>query len=248
MGSLHLVGGPTAAVSLRTALHASPAHAADAVIWLPDDLSIGPLTPNGFAVRDEWWRWWGEMTTAYFGADPEPSETYPQQLAAFWDRVDDAAHLVAWYGSDNAGEAAFFHALCHRLGDRPLDALALPGSIGGRDPEELSRQLEAARPVTATERSAVHRTWERLVQENETFRIVRDGDLVSASSDHYDRALLEAAGADWTPISRIIAPVMAVMSVADAPLIWRVQTLVESGAMVADGNPWLVRRTKVKRA
>ncbi|WP_348525393.1 hypothetical protein [Nocardia brasiliensis] len=41
---------------------------------------------------------------------------------------------------------------------------------------------------------------------------------------------------------------MAVMSVADAPLIWRVQTLVESGAMVADGNPWLVRRTKVKRA
>nr|WP_280408033.1 DUF3658 domain-containing protein [Nocardia brasiliensis] len=58
----------------------------------------------------------------------------------------------------------------------------------------------------------------------------------------------EAAGADWTPISRIIAPVMAVMSVADAPLIWRVQTLVESGAMVADGSPWLVRRTKVKRA
>ncbi|WP_348537846.1 hypothetical protein [Nocardia brasiliensis] len=41
---------------------------------------------------------------------------------------------------------------------------------------------------------------------------------------------------------------MAVMSVADAPLIWRVQTLVESGAMVADGSPWLVRRTKVKRA
>ncbi|MBF6128767.1 hypothetical protein IU504_24845 [Nocardia brasiliensis] len=63
-----------------------------------------------------------------------------------------------------------------------------------------------------------------------------------------NRALLEAAGADWTPISRIIAPVMAVMSVADAPLIWRVQILVESGAMVADGSPWLVRRTKVKRA
>ncbi|MBF6544246.1 DUF3658 domain-containing protein [Nocardia brasiliensis] len=62
--------------------------------------------------------------------------------------------------------------------------------------------------------STVRSTWERLVQENETFRIVRDGDLVSAPSDHYDRALLEAAGADWTPIFRIIAPVM---SVADAP-------------------------------
>lgn len=206
MGSLHLMGGPTAAESLRTALNGCPGRAADSVTWFPDELSIGPLAPNDSAVRDEWWRWWGEMTTAYFGADPEPSETYLQQLAAFWDRVDKADHLVAWYGCDNAGESAFVHALSHRLGDRPLDTIALPGSIGAHAPEQLARQWEAARPATATERSAMHRTWERLEQENETFRIVRAGALVSAPADHYDHALLEAAGTSWTSISRVIAP------------------------------------------
>ncbi|QLY28912.1 DUF3658 domain-containing protein [Nocardia huaxiensis] len=248
MGSLHLVGGPTAAKSLYRALDGSPGRAADSVVWFPDALGIGPLAPNGPTVRAEWWQWWDEMTTAYFDADPEPPETYSRQLAAFWDRVDSADRLVAWYGRDNADESAFFHALCDRLGDRPLDVVALPGAIGAREPGELARQLDAARPVTATERSAVHRTWKRLEQENLTFRIVRDGALVSAPADHYDRALLEAAGADWTVIVRIVAPVMAAMSVADVPLIWRVQTLVESGAMVADGNPWLARQTKVKLA
>ncbi|WP_334026508.1 DUF3658 domain-containing protein [Nocardia terpenica] len=211
----------------------------------PIPLSTGPLEPDNPAVRLQWWQWWADMVVAEGYPDPVRPGV---ELAAFWDKVDAADHLVVWYGRGNAGELSFFHALCDKLPDRPFDVVELPGATGARTPRELAPHLATARPITADERAAARRTWQRLERENQTFRIISGGELVSAPADHYDDALLDTTGSDWTPILRVVAPVMAEMKVADSPLFWRVKSLVESGVLVADGDPWLVRQAKVKRA
>ncbi|WP_051178905.1 DUF3658 domain-containing protein [Nocardia concava] len=246
MTTLHLVGGPSAAESLRVALDGSAEHADEAVAWFPDDLSCGPLIPDDPAAREHWAEWWDEMVTAQTGAPPDPPMSLAEELAQFWDTVAAAERLVVWYGRDNAGELSFFHALCDRLPDRPLEAVELLGAAGAYAPEELARYLPRPEPVTADERAAARHTWQRITRENQTFRIVA-GELTSAPADHYDKALLDAAAPDWTVIARVVAPVMAARNVGDAPLFWRVKALVDSGALLADGNPWLVRQTKIKR-
>lgn len=245
MDTLHLVDGPSAAEALRTALKGSADDGGDSVEWFPDSLSAGPLERGDPTVRLAWWQWWADMVVAEGYSDPvRPGE----QQAAFWEKVDAADHVAVWYGRDNPGELSFFHAVCDKLADRPFDVVELPGMTGARTPGELAPYLATAHPITADERAAARRTWQQLERENETFRIISGGELVSAPADHYDCALLDAAGSDWTRIVRVIAPVMAEMNVGDAPLYWRVKVLVESGALIADGDPWLTRHTKVKRA
>lgn len=247
MGTLHLVDGPSAAAALRVALSRSADRADDSVAWFPDELSAGPLEPDDPAVRVEWWQWWAEMVAAQTGSPATRPASLPGELTAFWERIGNADHLVVWYGRNNAGESSFFHALCDKLPDRALDVVALPGAVAACTPDELSQHIATARPIAAAERSSVRETWRRLRRENQAFRTVRGGELVSAPADHYDNALLNAASSEWTPIARTIAPVMAGMDVGDSPLIWRVKTLVDSGALVADGDPWLARQTNVKR-
>ncbi|GAB0107307.1 hypothetical protein JMUB6875_63010 [Nocardia sp. JMUB6875] len=242
---MHLVGGPSAAEALRAALNGNAEHAKDFVEWFPDDLSAGPLDTDAPAVGVQRRQWWQDMVGTRTGSD---RLHLAEKQAAFWERADAADHLVVWYGCDNAGELSLFHALCDKLPGKPFDVVGLPGAIGARTPDELAHHLAAARPVTADERAAARRIWQRLKRENQTFRVISSGELVSASADHYDSALLAAANSDWTPIVGVVASVMAEMNVADSPLFWRVRLLVESGALVADGDPWLVRQVKVKRA
>ncbi|WP_405496858.1 DUF3658 domain-containing protein [Nocardia sp. NBC_00511] len=247
METLHLVDGPSAAESLRVALSGIAGHENDSIAWFPDDLSIGPLTPQDPAIRAQWWRgWWEEMVIAQTGAESTHVDDLPAELTAFWEAAEQADHLVVWYGRDNAGELSLFHAVCDRLRDKPFDVIELLGAVAAYDPDKLAVHVPEARPITATERATARHTWQHLREENQTFRIVR-GDLVSAPAHHYDGALLQAATADWTPIARTIAPVMAAMNVGDSPLIWRVKTLTESGRLLIDGDPWLARETSVKR-
>ncbi|MEC3953821.1 DUF3658 domain-containing protein [Nocardia sp. CDC153] len=168
-------------------------------------------------------------------------------MAAFWGRAEQADHLVVWYGRDNAQESAMFHEICHRLPDRPLEVVEVPSAVPFYSPDELAHYLTLARPITDGERTRVRDIWQRLRQENQTFRVVEDGNLVSAPADHYDKALLYHVPPDWTLLARATAPVMAEMKVDDVTLKWRMKTLIECGAVLADGNPWLSRRTKVKR-
>lgn len=246
MTTLHLVDGPTAAESLRVALDSSAEHADEAVAWFPDDLSCGPLDPDDPDARVRWWQWWDEMVAAQTGETPDRPAHLPAELAEFWARVAAADRLVVWYGRDNAGELSFFHALCDQLPDRPLEAVELLGAAGAYSPHELARYLSRPEPVTDDERAAARHAWQRITRENQTFRIVA-GELTSAPADHYDTALVEATGPDWTPIARTVATVMAARNVGDSPLFWRVKTLVDAETLLADGNPWLARQTKIKR-
>ncbi|QIS17621.1 DUF3658 domain-containing protein [Nocardia terpenica] len=245
MGALHLTAGPGALPALRTALD-SVGRSDDAVLWFPDTLSCGPLLPPGTATRVQWWDQWPD--------DDEPNDDRLEEVSvpggspAFWKRVEAADPLVLWYDSNDTAESLFFHVLCDKAPDNvPIDVAALHGPVGSRSADELAGHLDTLHRMTAAERAAVRRTWQRLEQENATFRILRDGHLMSAPADHYDTALLDAASSEWTLIIRIVAPVMAATDVGHGILLWRVKSLVDSGALLADGDPWLWQDTNVKR-
>lgn len=244
MGTLHLVAGPTARDTLLTALSESGRCAQDSVIAYPDVLSSGPLDPDTPDTRIHWWQSWpADMAAAQGTAVTTPLSELPE----FWKKVEAADQIAVWYGRGNASESSFFHAMCAKLPDKPFNLITLDGAMGAHSFEDLLQHFGSSRPISVDERTRACTTWHRLQRENLTFRITRDGELSSAPADHYDRALLDSAGCTWTPIVRIVAPVMVAMNVGDSVLFWRIKTLVEAGAMISDGDPWLVRETKVKR-
>lgn len=84
--------------------------------------------------------------------------------------------------------------------------------------------------------------WQRLRTENAPFRIVTDAGLVSAPADCFDSLLLAQASSEWDSIRSVVATTMGLnsqpyMQVYDLMLLTRVVALVESGKLVADGDP-----------
>ncbi|MFB8000676.1 DUF3658 domain-containing protein [Nocardia sp. NPDC056000] len=248
MDRLHVVGGSAAAESLRIALDADAGRRQDTVIEFPDSLDCGPLQPDDPAVRVEWWGWLTEMVLAQTGSHFAPLGELPGELAAFWEQMDSARSPVIWYGRDNVAEQSMFHKICATRPDTAFDVVEIPGAVGAQSPESLAKSLSEVRPLTRAEHDAAIRDWHTLEQQNQAFRVITCAGLSSAPADHYDAAILEAAGSEWTVIARAVGPVMADMNVGDSPLFWRVKSLVDSGALLADGNPWLPRQTKIKRA
>ncbi|SIL80845.1 Protein of uncharacterised function [Mycobacteroides abscessus subsp. abscessus] len=161
--------------------------------------------------------------------------------------MGDADHIVLWHGQDNAHDSAFYHAMCAKVPEVPLNVVTLRQATASYAPTELAQHMKDSRAVTSDMRTAARRVWKQMEQDNQTFRVLSDGKLISAASDYYDTALLGAIGQDWTPIVQAVAPVMANMDIGDSPLFWRIKLLIESGKLMADGNPWLVHRSKVKR-
>ncbi|MFI9504988.1 DUF3658 domain-containing protein [Nocardia sp. NPDC052566] len=242
METLHLVAPDSAAGSLRVALGAA---CGDSVAPFLDDLSCGPLEPDSPETRIQWWK---ECIVA--DADGEAfgrATELPREYSKFWAKVDAAEQLVVWYGNRSALDVAFFHAVADRLGDRPFSLIQVSDQVGTLMPEKMRSLLADARPITDAERTTTRSRWQRLKRENATFRVVTPSGLESAPADHYDAALLEATGTEWTPMARAIGEVMAKTPIGDAVLQWRVVSLVESGALVVDGDPRQMRGAKIKR-
>ncbi|WP_198347772.1 DUF3658 domain-containing protein [Nocardia terrae] len=245
------MSGLSAAGALRSALDADPTTAGSSIAIFPDHLSCGPLASGDPGVRVRWWQsWWPDLLRAEGYIDDPESWTarLPERLEKFWHTVDVAARLVVWRGVGNANELLVFHAITDHLGERVFDIVDVPHPVGTATPAEFRALLSTARAITPAERVASRCLWQRLEQDNAMFRVITSAGLRSVPPDHYDAALLDAAGREWTPIVRVVAPVMAAMNAGDAELFWRVASLVDSGALSADGNPWEVKTTKVKRA
>lgn len=245
MTTLHLVSGPSAADAVRVMLNASIEHRLDRLVWFPDNLSVGPLEVHEPAARLQWWQWWVDMVTTQTGG---PATLPGEKVTEFWREVELADHLVLWHGVDNAHDSAFFHAMCDKLPDDDLKVVTLRGASGAQTPDSLARQLKQARPIAGNERASARTIWKQLEDENQVFRVISNGKLASAPADYYDGALLKAASCSWTPIMRVVAPVMAHMDIGDSPLYWRIKVLTESGVLVANGDPWLVQQSQVKLA
>jgi len=237
--TLHLAPGLSAGGSLREAIRASGRF--EEVLPCPDDLSCGPIDTD-CAGRTAWW---AQFHGEYFG----------QPAQEFWNRAmaaDD--RLVLWFARHSASELAFFLALAEKLGERPydiVDATTTAPAVAIIPPDRLMTLFDSKRSVTGAERSEACQRWRTLRTENAPFRIVTPAGLASAPIDYFDPLLLKEASMEWRRIAYVVGSMMGhnmepYQQVGDIMLLGRIVALVEQGKLLADGDPWDMRGTRVR--
>ena len=241
MKTLHIAPGGSAAGSMRQAF--SEAGLEDEVLAFRDDLSCGPIDPGDPAVRAAWWA-------------PYYSDDDFEHIGNFWDRLTTTAErLVLWFSRNSAQEFACFLACADRLGNRPyaiIDATRpRPAYVSIMQPSMLASLAGSERILADEEKERFREHWRRLKRENALFRIASPEGLISAPANYFDSFLLERVPPAGERISRIITEVIGIdgdpyHQVGDIMLLTRVVALVESGKLVADGDPTDMHSTRIR--
>ncbi|MGJ4929856.1 DUF3658 domain-containing protein [Bradyrhizobium sp. HKCCYLS2038] len=257
---LHLVFNMSAAGTLRAALQQAGRN--DRVIGLGDSLSFGPIDPPDPALRTAW----VDQEFEVSGWDEVGG-----QATTFWDEALSRTHRkVAWLSRRSAQEYAGFLELLWRLGDEPIeivdltDALARVGNPGASNLRQV-RSLAVLnssiigdhqfwnfrQDLSADMRDAFRGHWARLRAEKAPFRILRDGELVSAPISHFDPVLLSCATVEWKKTARIIGEALCETctdgrQVGDIELFARVRALVAVGRLQCRGDVLDMHRSELR--
>lgn len=259
MGTLHIAANASCAGSLDHVLRLAGRD--DKVLAFPDDLNCGPIASEAPAARAAWWQ--------QFADRPEAE----QQFRSFWRQVDASTdRLIVWFSRWSAQELAFRLAWsCHMAG-RPyhvidVAGLCVPfrwpdGSIVLSQPliatsfapeDGLATLIGSEQAASEQDDTALRERWTRLKAENAPFRIVTPAGLISAPLDCFDQDLMDQAKAAFVDLPRIVGHVLAstldpYCQVSDTMLYARIVALVESGKLIADGDPRDIRRCRVRLA
>jgi hypothetical protein len=248
MRILHIAPGDSAGGSLQQAIN--EAGRDDEVLRWLDDLSCGPVSPDDFRTRAEWWSRF------------HPNRDFEGFIKVFWDKVTETDYrLVVWFARHAASEFAFFLAWADRLGDRSYDIVDVTGyqypvvrrdgstclsepasRVGTIATSELKKLLGTEQPITAERKLEAQQNWQRLRAENAPFRIVTPAGLVSAPVDCFDSLLLAQATREWRRLTSVINETIGLNSdpyhqVGDVMLLMRASALVDQGRLIADGDP-----------
>jgi len=256
MQTLHLAPSLSAAGSLRQAFR--EAGLEQEILALPDDLSCGPIRDLGAPARMRWWEQFYDEDILV------PS----QPISDFWTRLSASSErLVVWAGRRSALESAFLLAVAHRLGDRSFgiidvtdvrhapvqglsEELRIPGAVAVLPPIVLRDLVGTERSVDPQEHAAMREHWRKLLVEDAHFRIATPAGLDSAADDYFDATLMAEARAEPRRATRVIGGAMtqerAHLQVGDMMLLARLVALVETGKLIADGDPWDMRACFVR--
>lgn len=231
----------------------------DEVIGLPDDLSLGPISPMDHAARLEFL---GDVL-GY-----ETDEDDIRKIEAFWrTALDSSRRRIVWLSQWSTQEYCGFLEWLHRNGDAPFELVDLTDAVmphhihqGEWEPVPYTaimrtdQFIEAdfwskARPAEPDKMDAWRGLWERLRDENAPLRAIRPDGLVSADLDYFDSDLLRQVGADWIDARRVVGEVLVaimydcfrpagVRQAGDILLFSRLRTLVEEGVLESKGKLW----------
>ncbi|WP_316160502.1 DUF3658 domain-containing protein [Bradyrhizobium sp. SZCCHNRI20481] len=257
---LHVVFNMSAAATLRAALQ--QAGRDERVIGLADSLSFGPIAPPDPALRTAW----VDQELEVSGWDEVGG-----QAIAFWDEaLSHHSRRIAWLTRRSTQEYAGFLELLWRLGDEPIeivdftDAVVRAGDNGAPNPHQVfslgelkssiisDNQLWSFRQdLTSDIRDACRGQWARLRAENAPFRILRDGELVSAPITHFDPLLLSCATAEWKKTARIIGEALCEtctdgMQTGHLQLFARVRALVAAARLEYRGDLLHMHRSELR--
>lgn len=246
MKILHIAPGVSAGMSLQQALHDTQRD--DKLLVFCDDLSCGPISPEDLETRALWWQKQGGW--------PEDQT----DLDTFWDQAERAEdQIVLWYGKRSARELAFVHAWAARLENRPYKVIDVTGlrvpnhrsndgltpplkAVAVAPPEGLATLFGQEKTLTETELHALQEHWRLLKSENAPFRIVTQDGLQSAPLEYFDQFLLNETTSEWQKLDFVIGKTLwrniePYFQVSDGTLLNRTIALVNSGKLIADGNP-----------
>lgn len=214
------------------------------VVSFGDDLSWGPI-----ASLDDRVKWLDAECPI-----PGSWDWLPETHEEFWKEAGEAAdERLVWLSSNSAHEVAGYLAYLERYSDLPAMVVRpdehLPPhptygpllGTGSANVEQLADALHNGerRPI-ADDREMFGR-WAELRSDNALLRILRDGQLVSAPIDTYDRLLLEAATGEWQKGVLVVGKALGAsfdeqVRVSSDFLFSRLRALVRSGALEAQGD------------
>ena len=254
---LHIVFSPSAAGSLKKALH--DARRTDGVVSNFDDLALGPINPPDPQTRLHWL----EEELRYTGWEWVFAED-----EAFWKAaLAEDVRRIAWMSRRSAPEYCGFLEWLWRLGDLPCEVIDLTDMpVGSRHrafslvllhPEEIADNgvWDRAQPLDAAARERYHGLWRGLRAENAPVRVVDAEGLRSAPITFFDQRLLSSAKAWWQKPTRIIGETLAELhgpptepyfQAGEMILGARIIALVEAGVLEGRGDLWNIQQSDVR--
>ncbi|NML31959.1 DUF1835 domain-containing protein [Paraburkholderia antibiotica] len=256
MSTIHLTNGDVAAESLRTAL--TQAGRDDRVQALRDDLAVGPLrgVDDGPHVRADFWERVSGDTRRDFLRE------FREQTTMLNNLVTSTANLVVWHG-ESSSDQLMLRRVCYLLRNSPqrLNEVRLSvadltdpqawahtrkdraTSVGMFAPDVLQARLPDAAPISVLRISRLALEWQEVKHANGETRRWRDNTFRSSSFAELDALILDRAGNDWQPASRVAADVMTAelwFLVSDSIVLWRMRELaaLRRIRLRGDANAW----------
>lgn len=224
------------------------------VLSIPDDLSHGPLDDG--CARVDYMRacfrgyddWLFDVTDAFA----------PWREVIEWLDEDKPGAILIWSG-ENVSEATFLAMACWWLAERAERVLrvAMPGNDGRHHvathtPAELADLFASRRELTDSERADLAEDFLRIRGDTGLLRRWEDGRIIGVSIDRYDPWLMDACAPIWMPAPRVIGTAMGRCgernAMSDLFLTSRLQVLIDSGRIEADGPKHRLREYAVRLA
>jgi hypothetical protein len=261
---LHVTFGESAAGSLLMALETLDRR--DELIYLGDDLSLGPIDPCESRVRAAW------MVDA-LGDEEDPELV--SHCERFWNRIaSQRGEIVAWISRRHAREYCGLLELvaCAPTTVRVVDVADV--EFAGRDgaPNPVTSMtfgfvgdaqivsyglLERAISVSSTARDAYLAQWRQLREENAALRIMTSTGLVSAPITYFDDTIISCATNDWQRCGRVVGD--AVYTCSPGPFLQgggdrfvfsRLLALMDEGRLEGRNGQelWSLQKSWVRRA
>ncbi|AZO32533.1 DUF1835 domain-containing protein [Mesorhizobium sp. M1B.F.Ca.ET.045.04.1.1] len=259
---VHVVFNMSAAGSLGQAL--GQLGVDQAVIGLPDDLSLGPINPPAADLRGQWM----EETLGDDGFGD-----YGQRADLFWDRATDRnVTPVAWVCWRSAMESAGFLEFVWRIGGSPFRVVDITqvefASRAGRpgpstwhaksfgfvpsDSIVTAGLLDSQIVLSELQLQAYRDHWERLRTESAPLRVVGDQGLQSAPMTHFDDVIASQVTSEWRNCARVVAQSLGAIldqgfwQCGDLVLWSAVRRLVDEGVFEMKGDGMVMRENHVR--
>jgi Protein of unknown function/Domain of unknown function (DUF1835) len=246
---LHIVLGDSAAGSLREAC--STLGVPGKVFAIPDELSHGPLhdgRARASYFRD---RIYGRITDAGM----------PDDVFAPWQELvrlvkDERPSTVVIWSSDAISDLIFLRMACWWLRDFDGTIASVNTSegnwhgVGINSPEQLRALYSKGGALSMPDRRALAREFEEMRDRHDLLRVYHDGKIISVDVDYFDAFVASFATTEWRRAVQIVGECMGHGSphnmIGDAFLEWRLQHLIDSGQLEAEGDRSNLRAYRVR--
>ncbi|MBD7976778.1 DUF3658 domain-containing protein [Serpens gallinarum] len=231
-GVTHALGADIAAQSLRV---------------LHDDLAVGPLSDIDqppCAQRIAYWQ-------ALWPVSLQPMPDFAGELVCEAHWLSGLAHgsraVTVWHG-DSCSEQLLLARLAQALAGSPVELwevacgnpqLPPRRTVSLRRPDQLVDLYQHHHRLDASRRQQLAAQWQVLVNDNAPIRLWRAGRFQSVAPAYIDEPLLAACSAEWQPLARAMAEVMARCDgffPTDVFLYWRARALAAQGRLMLDGS------------
>ena len=253
---LHLVFDEPGGEQIRQSFELDPVNTGE-IIYIADNYSLGPVAnlgqPEGWQSRKGWWQ---SVLGLDEEAQPEVMTTDKMKLHQLLQRLEEQEDTVLWIwmGQNERDVAGYYYVISHLmefqgrifvvyLNNLPFidekGHIFYPRQLSEILPKEYVKAARLARVVTLSEFELDPEEWEKLSGLPGSVRLLEGGKkLAVKDNDYYDKIILDQLGASTMKLSKLLGllATKAKLGLPEYYIIWRVQSLIESGQIISQGE------------